>query len=240
MSRIGMLAVVVVGTLVAFGVPGHAPATGGGKEQKPGAGKDEAGWKSLFDGMSLEGWKTAKFLLSGKVHVKDGAIVMETGDPMTGATYDRADFPKIDYEVAFEGKKVAGNDFFCTATFPVGESFCSLVVGGWGGRVVGLSSVNGMDASENDTRLEKGFEADRWYRFRIRVTAKRIQAWIDAERVVDLDSEGRKITTRIECIPSRPFGFATWNTAGAVRNIRVRPLSDAEKRDTGAEKSKKP
>ncbi len=194
------------------------------------ASKKDAGGKELFDGKSLDGWKAADFYQAGKVHVKDGVIVMEKGDRMTGVTYVRGDFPKLDYEVTLEGKKLAGNDFFCTTTFPVGNTFCSLVVGGWGGRVVGLSSINGADASENETRREKKFETDRWYRIRIRVTAKRIDAWIDDERVVDLDAEGLKLSTRIECNASRPFGIATWDTTGAVRNLRVRPLSEAEKR----------
>lgn len=184
----------------------------------------DAGWKDLFDGKSLDGWKASDFYKPGKVFVKDGAIVMEKGDRMTGITYGRGDFPKIDYEVTLEAKKLAGNDFFCTTTFPVGKSFCSLVVGGWGGRVVGLSSLNGIDASENDTRREKEFVTGKWYKVRIRVTAKRIDAWIDKDHVVDLDSEGLKISTRIECIASRPFGIATYDTVGAVRNIRVRSL----------------
>src|SRR5438270_5006232 len=169
------------------------------------AGKDD-GWKDLFDGKSLDGWKASDFYKPGKVVVKDGAIVMDKGDRMTGVTYSRGDFPKVDYEVTLEGKKLAGNDFFCTTTFPVGKSFCSLVVGGWGGRVVGLSSINGMDASENETRKEKAFEPGRWYRVRIRVTARRVEAWVDAEQLVDLDAEGRKFSTRIECVPCRPFG----------------------------------
>jgi hypothetical protein len=189
------------------------------------AGQQDAGWKTLFDGKSLDGWKSSDFYKPGKIFVKDGAIVMEKGDRMTGVTYTGGDFPKVDYEVTLEGKKLAGNDFFCTTTFPVGKSFCSLVVGGWGGRVVGLSSINGMDASENETRRDKGFETGKWYAIRIRVTAKRVAAWIDKEQVVDLDADGLKLTTRIECIPSQPFGIATYDTVGAVRNIRVRSLA---------------
>ncbi len=207
-----------------------APTPGG---QGP---KASAGWKELFDGKSLDGWKASDFFRAGKVQVKDGTIVMEKGDRMSGVTYARGDFPKIDYEVALEGKKLVGNDFFCTTTFPVGDSFCSLVVGGWGGRVVGLSSINGIDASENETRAEKGFDADRWYRIRIRVTKKRIEAWIDDAPVVDVDIDGRKVSTRVECIPSQPFGIATWDTAGAVRGIRVRRLTEAEKKAIDARK----
>jgi len=196
---------------------------------------DKDGWKELFDGKSLDGWKAAKFYKPGEVKVKDGMIVMEkadrdSGGRMTGVTYTRSDYPKMDYEVTLEGKCIDGRDFFCTTTFPVGKDHCSLVVGGWGGRLVGLSSLNGMDASENDTRIERGFEKDRWYRFRIRVTERRIQAWIDADKVIDVDTEDRKISTRIECIPNHPFGIATWDTVGAVRALRVRPLTEAEKK----------
>jgi hypothetical protein len=224
----------VVFALMLFGM---LAVPGSGQEPAKVGGKTEARGKELFDGKSLDGWKSADFFKHGKVHVADGTIVMEKGDRMTGVTYTRKDFPKIDYEVTLEGKKLAGNDFFCTTTFPVGDSFCSLVVGGWGGRVVGLSSVGGVDASENETRREMGFETGKWYRIRIRVTAKRIEAWIDAKQVVDLDSEGRKISTRIECIPNRPFGICTWDTAGAVRDIRVRLLTDEEKKAIAARQS---
>src|SRR5437899_12217134 len=47
---------------------------------------------------------------------------------MTGVTWGRGGLPRMDYEVTLEGKKIAGDDFFCTTTFPVGDSFCSLVV----------------------------------------------------------------------------------------------------------------
>jgi hypothetical protein len=189
-----------------------------------------AGWKRLFDGRSLAGWKVTDFFKPGKVHVRDGAIVLEKGDRMTGVTFAGKDFPKMDYEVTLEGKRLAGNDFFCTTTFPVGGSFCSLVVGGWGGRVVGLSSINGADASENETNRDKAFKTGQWYRVRIRVTAKRIEAWIGGEQVVDLNTDGLEISTRIECVPCQPFGVATWDTVGAVRDLRVRRLTDAEKR----------
>jgi hypothetical protein len=190
--------------------------------------EDAAGWKNLFDGKALGAWKSADFHKPGKVLVRDGAMVMEKGNPMTGVTYGGGDFPKSDYEVALEGKKLDGDDFFCTTTFPVGKSFCSFVVGGWGGTTVGLSSINSADASENETSTSKEFKRDVWYRVRIRVTADRIQAWIDDAKLVDADIENKRISTRIECNPNKPFGVATYNTSGAVRNVRVRPLTAGE------------
>jgi hypothetical protein len=205
----------------------------------PKADKDKDGWKDLFDGKSLDGWKASDFSGSGKVAVEDGAVALPKGKPMTGVTYDRGDFPKMDYEVVLEGKKVEGDDFFCTTTFPVGDSFCSLVVGGWGGRTVGLSSIDGADASMNETSTSKEFKTGKWYKVRVRVSAKRIEAWIDGDKAVDLDTTDRKISTRVECNASKPFGVATYGTTGAIRNLRVRPLSEADKKEIAETKPDK-
>src|SRR6187397_1050193 len=95
----------------------------------------------LFDGKSLDGWKITPFGGEGEVTVKDGAIVMEMGNDMTGITWTKP-FPKMDYEVSLEAMRVAGGDFFCGLTFPVNDKPCSLIIGGWGGGTVGLSSID--------------------------------------------------------------------------------------------------
>ena len=214
--------------------PGYVPPAGAQPGKAPAArAKDAGGWRTLFDGKSLAGWKSVDFGGEGKVYVKDGALLMEKGKQMTGVVYTRGDFPRSDYEVALEAKKLTGDDFFCTTTFPVGDSHCSLVVGGWGGTVVGLSSVDGADASENETSGSKEFQRDRWYRVRVRVTGKKIEAWIDNDKVVGLETEGRKISVRLECRPCRPFGVATWDTVGAVRAIRVRALGATGEKGKG-------
>jgi len=194
------------------------------------ADKDKTKGKALFDGKSLSGWKATNFGGEGDVAVKDGVLIMDQGSDMTGITYDRDDFPKMDYEVTLEGKRLKGNDFFCTTTFPVADSHCSLVLGGWGGAVVGLSSIDGKDASENATKSLQKFKQDQWYRVRIRVSKERVEAWLDDQKVVDQATKGKKITIRAECDLCKPFGIATWRTTGAVRDIRVRNLTEEEKR----------
>ena len=77
------------------------------------------------------------------MNVQDGAIVIEMGDSMTGITCTQ-DVPKMNYELAFEAKRVKGNDFFATTTFPVEKSFCSFVVGGWGGGVTPAAALPGV------------------------------------------------------------------------------------------------
>ena len=115
---------------------------------RPRRGKpaDASKGESLFDGKTLKGWKAPEFGGQGKVEVKDGAIVMERGESMTGISCT-GKVPTVDYELTLEGKRVDGVDFFATTTFPVGKSHCSLVVGGWGGPVVGLSSIDYYDAA---------------------------------------------------------------------------------------------
>lgn len=181
-------------------------------------------WRPLFDGKSLKGWKEADFFGKGRCHVKDGAMVMEKGKAMTGLTYAGGDFPKTDYEFTFEAKKVDGDDFFCTSTFPVGDSFCSFVVGGWSGTVVGLSNLDFQDAASNDTSKFMEFEKGKWYTIRVRVTPKRIAAWIDDKPMVDADISERTVGIRIECNVCKPFGLCTYDTVGAVRGVKVRKL----------------
>lgn len=212
----------------------HSTGTGAKQaavnEKGTSAGNDKTkdSWKPLFDGKTLTGWKSANFGGEGEVLIKDSAIVMEAGNNMTGATYTKGDFPKMNYEVSLQGKRLKGNDFFCTTTFPVGDSFCSLVMGGWGGTIVGLSSLDFFDASENPTTKFIDFKKDQWYTVRIRVTQERIQAWIDDKSVVDVSTKGKKISIRAECDLCKPFGIATWRTTGAVRDIKVRTLTAAE------------
>ncbi len=66
-----------------------------------------------------------------------------------------------------------------SSRFPVKKSHCSLVLGGWGGSLTGLSSLDGFDASENETTNVMDFKEGQWYKIRLRVTEKKIEAWID-------------------------------------------------------------
>ena len=186
--------------------------------------------RPLFDGKTLEGWKATDFhrVKELTIAVKDGAIVLPQGCPMSGITSTRDDLPKVDYELTYEASRTAGEDFFAAATFPVGESFLTFVNGGWGGNITGLSSLSGMDASENETGKFFKYENNRWYRFRVAVSAKTVRCWIDDKPVVTLETQGRQLGTRIESRASQPLGFATYRSAGLVRNIKIRILTTEE------------
>jgi len=180
-----------------------------------------ADWKPLFDGASLQGWKETPFSGHGKVRVAEGAIVLEKG-VMTGITWTSS-FPKSDYEIRLEAMRVGGHDFFAGITFPVNDSYCSWINGGWGGTVVGLSSLDSMDASENETSTGVSFETGRWYALRLRVTVDRIQAWIDDQPVIDASIASRNVDLRPgEIELSKPLGIASYSTTAKLRKLEYR------------------
>ena len=188
------------------------------------AKKADTGWESLFDGKTLTNWQPTKFFGEGPVRVEDGQIILEAGSDLTGITWHGRELPTANYELALQAMRVAGRDFFAGVTFPVGDSFCSLILGGWGGQVVGLSSINGMDASENDTSQSIEFENGRWYDIRIRVTAAKIEAWLDNRQIINTDLKGNEVGVRIEVERSKPLGVASWRTKAALRDLRLRRL----------------
>ena len=106
------------------------------------------------------------------------------------------------------------------------DDFCSFIVGGWGGPVVGLSTIDGVDASENSTKILKKLEKNTWYKIRLKVSPQKIIAWIDNEKVVDFEILEQKLSIRPEVDQSIPFGIASWNTKAALRNIRVKELEN--------------
>lgn len=177
----------------------------------------------LFNGETLDGWEITNFGPQGPVYVSGGEITLVMGDGCTGITWKK-EFPQVNYKITLEAKRVSGNDFFCGMTFPVGDDPCTLIIGGWGGTVVGLSSINGRDASENETTKMMEFEKDRWYRIGLIVKSDTIKALIDDVVVIDFARGDKTLSIRPEVGLSKPFGIATWNTTAALRNIRVEKI----------------
>jgi hypothetical protein len=184
----------------------------------------EPAGRSLFDGKTLNGWRVSDFGGHGDPAVEDGKMILPVGEGLTGVTYD-GNLPKTNYEVSLDAQRNQGHDFFCGLTFPDGDSFASLIVGGWGGGVCGISSLDGNDASSNDTTTRRKFEDDKWYHIRLRVTDDKIQAWVDDEKIVDVVTTGKKISVRGDIEQCCPFGLATWRTAASIKDIRLTELN---------------
>jgi hypothetical protein len=184
-----------------------------------------SGWEVLFNGTSLEGWKVTDFGGEGEVSVDNGQIVMRMGQPMTGVTWkDAGKIPTDNYEVTLQAMKRKGDDFFCCLTFPVRDTHASFVVGGWAGTVVGLSSINGSDASENETTQYEKLDQNKWYAVRVRVADGKIECWLNEKQMVDVDLKDKRISTRIEVDPNKPLGICCYNTEAGLKEIKLRRL----------------
>ena len=181
--------------------------------------------RSLFDGKQLGQWEIIKkndFEKHGKVTIKNGVIALPAGQPATGIRW-KGTFPRNHYEVSLQARRTKGSDFFCGLTFPFNESYLSLIIGGWGGGVTGLSNIDNMAAVENETTGYLDVKDNRWYQVRLRVTPERIRAWIDQEEILDLVTKDHKFSIWWEQEPVRPFGIASWYTATELRQIRIIP-----------------
>ncbi len=217
----------------AAGRPAEAAgmASGGavaGKAGEPGG----AGTTTLFDGTTMKGWVQSGFEGETTVRLVNpfrdgrGAIVIEAGTTLNGITWTRGgELPRMNYEVSLETMKLAGGDFFCGLTFPIGKDAATLILGGWGGTLVGVSSIDYNDAAENETTQGMAVDLERWYRVRVRVTEAKLEIWLDDEKIVDFETAGRKFSLRPGDIQkSLPLGVATFMTKAAVRDIRIRRL----------------
>jgi len=176
--------------------------------------------KVLFDGVSLNNWQVIDYEGHGAVSIADSCIIIGKGEYISGIRWTD-DFPKSGYEVTLLAKRVEGNDFFCGMTFPVKESFLTLVLGGWGGSLCGLSCIDGYDAANNFTSKIFYFGTDKWWAVRLRVTEKKIEAWVDQDKIVDFTIGNSGLSLRMEVESSVPFGITTYKTTGALRDIRL-------------------
>ena len=201
---------------------------------------DKTQWRPLFDGKTLKNWKSSNFGGEGEVQVKDGKIIMSQGSEMTGITWTGTPLPKMNYEVSLMAQRIEGTDFFCGLTFEVKDDPCSLIVGGWGGGVVGISSLDGLDAANNETARYESFEQKEWYKIRLRVSEVGLMAWIDDQQVVSVETKGKKISIRGEVEVSRPFGIACFATVAGLKDIKIRELDEFEATDALTPVDEKP
>ena len=73
--------------------------------------------------------------------------------------------------------------------------------------MIGISSIDDFDASENETGDVYIFEDNQWYDIKLWVGEEKILVWIDGEIVIDYEVDGHKVAMRfgeIEIVVHRP------------------------------------
>jgi hypothetical protein len=206
-------------TLLIAGCSSSAPGPG------PEVAKPDAAAKSLFDGKTLGSWKSVDFGGQGEVKVENGAIKVGEGATLSDIQWTGEPLPRTNYEFSLEAMKIDGTDFFLGVVFPVGKDTCSFVAGGWGGGVTGLSSVDHMNASENETASDQTYAKNKWYTIRLRVTPALIEVWLDNKSVVHLELANRQISVHPAVESAAPLGLTNYQTSSQFRNITIKKLN---------------
>ena len=167
----------------------------------------------------------------GVIHeLSNHVLTIRQGEPISVVRYiglPPEQLPVMDYEIAWEARRVQGHDFFSAITFPVGslETCLTAVIGGWGGCLVGFSNIDELDASENPYSTEREFVNGRWYHFRLEVREDRVSLWIDGQLATQAPVAGRKISLRPGDVEfSAPLGFATYFTEAEIKHVVMRHL----------------
>jgi hypothetical protein len=186
----------------------------------------EVAWKSVLPKDGLEGWEVTNFGGEGETDNKDGTLMLGRGEPMTGITRLGKDFPTDNFEMQWSAQRAEGSDFFAGVTFPVGKEHCSFICGGWGGGLIGISSINGNDASENETASYRNFKNGEWYRFKVRVDKANITVWLNDEQIIAVARENRKFSVRAEVMRSRPLGYCVFQSKVFVKDWEYRTLGE--------------
>jgi hypothetical protein len=183
---------------------------------------------ALFNGKDLSGWKPADIWGNGKVEaLSNGVVSCGIGKPLTGLAYTNT-FPTMSYEIKMEALRKEGSDFFVAMTIPVESNACTVVIGGWGGNLCGISSINFMDASENQYSEGVVLKNDVWYTLRVRVTPGLLEVFLNdtlyTAKVPFESSSAFTLRAGSDIDKTKPFGLATYETKALWRNLTVNKL----------------
>lgn len=150
-------------------------------------------------------------------------MVIDKGEPMSGAVWQH-DVPRDNYEISLEAMRLAGTDFFCGLTFPVGAENLTFILGGWGGYTVGLGNVDDKHAGENPTTRMMEFKDNQWYGIKIRVASEAIIVWLDGKQIIKQGRSGHAFDIWPQQKACLPLGISTWRTKGAFRKVAITGL----------------
>ncbi|NQT85650.1 protein kinase [bacterium] len=194
--------------------------------------KPAADWRVLVGQGRANGWERVKgglFRQPPSATANGGlgqVIVFSQVDGAAGYKHTW-DVPRTNYELSFTSMRLRGNNIGPGVIFPVGKSVCLWAIGNGGGGC-GLDQVDGHDDldEDNPTRVMRPTELKRSYRYHLRVSQDKVQAWINQTRVVDIPRAGHTFSLRDGYRPGAPLAFVGAGKTGAVvKNIRIRPLT---------------
>lgn len=180
------------------------------------ANADDAGWKSLFDGTTLEGWSQRNG--TAKYTVEDGAIVGRTteGSPNSFlcTTRDYANF-ELEFEVKVDDGLNSGVQIRSqTRDTPEGRVNGPQVEIESGpaeaGYIYGEATDRGWLTLEAHLKPHAFFKNGEWNQFRVVADGPRIKTWINGQPIEDL--------TDAPIFETHPTGFIGLQVHGIGKN----------------------
>ena len=114
---------------------------------------EQGNWISLFYGKTPVSGRPR--ISAARVPHEDGKLMLTHGESLTGVTWQGEPHLRMNYEIELDAQRVDGSDFFCGLTFPVNKSCASLIIGGWGGALCGISNIDDNDAANETTRIRE-------------------------------------------------------------------------------------
>lgn len=187
-------------------------------------------WELFSEGLGTH-WKEAEIAESGGITKHEDGYTLKEGGPITGIVFPQWSAEKLplnNYRIEYDVMRIHGADFFGTVTFPVHkiDQWVSFVFGGWGGFQVGISSVDGQDASVNTTGSSQPLENGKWYHIRIEVRDDLLEVWMNDRPLVRLVTTGRLLHLRTgDMDKCTPFGFASYGTEAQIKNCVISTLN---------------
>ena len=176
----------------------------------------------LFDGNDLSEWDVGVFGYPGAFDVEEDGVIIPQSMSLAGLTY-AGEPPSPPFVLTVEATRAFGSDFFLGVTFPVREAHLTLVLGGWGGNVCGLSCIDGKDASSNETRTLMSFPNGKRQTVVIDVSNERVEARVNGRVIVDQAlADDTRLSLRTEVTPNAPLGVASFATSTTLHRVSVR------------------
>ena len=169
-------------------------------------------------------WQPAPYNLGQFTITNDTLFIAPAERGLSGVMWT-GKVPAVNYQLTCRAMRTEGTDFFAGITFPVKNTWCTWIIGGWDGTVVGLSNIDWSPASENITTCHKNFNNHQGYDLELTVTDHLITARIDNELMFELDYTGHTLSLHNLMENGQGLGLATWKTGAAYTNLNLRGLS---------------
>ncbi len=192
----------------------------------------EAGWVSLFDGRTLDGWEQKNG--TATYRVENGTVVGKTnaGSPNSFlcTKKDYSDF-ELTFEVKVADQLNSGVQIRSVSNkeFKKGRVHgpqVEIAVNGTAGFIYGEALGTGwLSEDRSDPKAQAAFKKGQWNAYRVKAVGKSIKTWVNGVPVADLVDEKSGMASGFIGLQVHAVKRGTGPYEAAWRNIKIKDLS---------------